>query len=127
MTSGVPCDSIHIDLSDHVPWLEDRKWAYIRMEDRNFGDIPVKRRAEARGVDSPTSAGVVIDAVRCAKVALDRGIGGPLLGPSSYFMKSPPTQFPGDVCRQMVHDFTATQSNATPVVLTTTPGSDHPV
>ncbi|CAN5920299.1 inositol-3-phosphate synthase [soil metagenome] len=100
-------DDIHIGPSDHVPWLEDRKWAYIRMEGRNFGDVPISMELKLEVWDSPNSAGVVIDAVRCAKLALDRGIGGPLLGPSSYFMKSPPAQFTDDVCHRMVEEFIA--------------------
>jgi len=100
-------ENIHIGPSDYVPWLDDRKWAYIRMEGRNFGDVPLNLELKLEVWDSPNSAGVVIDAVRCAKVALDRGIGGPLLGPSSYFMKSPPAQFADDVCHRMVEDFIA--------------------
>ncbi|HUH07633.1 MAG TPA: inositol-3-phosphate synthase [Egibacteraceae bacterium] len=100
-------ENIHVGPSDHVPWLEDRKWAYIRMEGRNFGDVPLNLELKLEVWDSPNSAGVVIDAVRCIKTALDRGIGGPLLGPSSYFMKSPPAQFADDVCRQMVEEFIA--------------------
>ncbi len=86
---GISDRDVHIGPSDHVPWLEDRKWAYIRLEGRNFGDVPLNGRAQARGHDSPNSAGVIIDAVRCAKIGLDRGMGGPLHGPSAYFMKSP--------------------------------------
>ncbi len=107
MGAGIAKDNIHIGPSDHVPWLEDRKWAYIRMEGRNFGDVPLNIELKLEVWDSPNSAGVVIDAVRCAKVALDRGIGGPLLGPSSYFMKSPPAQFADDVCHDMVEEFIA--------------------
>ncbi|MPZ86513.1 MAG: inositol-3-phosphate synthase [Nitriliruptorales bacterium] len=107
MGSSMADDNIHIGPSDHVPWLEDRKWAYIRMEGRNFGDVPLNIELKLEVWDSPNSAGVVIDAVRCAKVALDRGIGGPLLGPSSYFMKSPPAQFADDVCHRMVEEFIA--------------------
>ena len=107
MDEPIAKDNIHIGPSDHVPWLEDRKWAYIRMEGRNFGDVPLNIELKLEVWDSPNSAGVVIDAVRCAKVALDRGIGGPLLGPSSYFMKSPPAQYPDDVCHRMVEEFIA--------------------
>ncbi|MBA3622086.1 MAG: inositol-3-phosphate synthase [Euzebyales bacterium] len=107
MGNGIGRENIHIGPSDHVPWLDDRKWAYIRMEGRNFGDVPLNLELKLEVWDSPNSAGVVIDAIRCAKAALDRGIGGPLLGPSSYFMKSPPAQFADDVCRQMVEDFIA--------------------
>ena len=96
---------IHIGPSDHVPWLEDRKWAMIRLEGRNFGDIPLTIEMKLEVWDSPNSAGVIIDAVRCARLALDRGIGGPLLGPSSYFMKSPPVQFTDEEAHQMVEAF----------------------
>jgi myo-inositol-1-phosphate synthase len=98
-------DDIHIGPSDHVPWLQDRKWAYVRMEGRNFGDVPLNLELKLEVWDSPNSAGVIIDAVRCAKVALDRGIGGPLIGPSAYFMKSPPVQYHDDIAQQMVDDF----------------------
>jgi myo-inositol-1-phosphate synthase len=96
---------VHIGPSDHVEWLEDRKWAYIRLEGRNFGDVPLNVELKLEVWDSPNSAGVIIDAVRCAKVALDRGEGGPVLGPSAYFMKSPPRQFTDEVARQMVEDY----------------------
>ena len=76
-----------------MPWLEDRKWAMIRLEGRNFGDVPLTIEMKLEVWDSPNSAGVIIDAVRCAKIAKDRGIGGPIIGPSAYFMKSPPVQF----------------------------------
>ena len=98
-------DDVHIGPSDHVPWLNDRKWAYIRMEGRNFGDVPINLELKLEVWDSPNSAGVIIDAVRCAKVALDRGIGGPLEGPSAYFMKSPPVQYHDDVAQEMVQAF----------------------
>jgi myo-inositol-1-phosphate synthase len=98
-------DDVHIGPSDHVPWLQDRKWAYIRMEGRNFGDAPLNIELKLEVWDSPNSAGVIIDAVRCAKVALDRGIGGPLVGPSAYFMKSPPVQFHDDEAHDMVAAF----------------------
>jgi myo-inositol-1-phosphate synthase len=98
-------DSIHIGPSDHVPWLEDRKWAMIRLEGRNFGDVPISIEMKLEVWDSPNSAGVVIDAVRCAKLAKDRGIGGPLIGPSAYFMKSPPVQFSDEAAHDMVESF----------------------
>ena len=98
-------DAIHIGPSDHVPWLEDRKWAMIRLEGRNFGDVPISIEMKLEVWDSPNSAGVVIDAVRCAKLALDRGMGGPLIGPSAYFMKSPPVQFSDEAAREMVEAF----------------------
>jgi myo-inositol-1-phosphate synthase len=88
-----------------VPWLDDRKWCYIRVEGRAFGDVPINLELKLEVWDSPNSAGVVIDAVRCAKLALDRGIGGPLLGPASYFMKSPPVQYTDDEARRLVEEF----------------------
>ena len=103
--SHMSADDIHIGPSDHVPWLKDRKWCYIRMEGRNFGDVPLNLELKLEVWDSPNSAGVIIDAVRCAKVALDRGIGGPILGPSAYFMKSPPVQYHDDVAHVMVEAF----------------------
>jgi len=103
----LPADDVHIGPSDHVPWLKDRKWAYIRMEGRNFGDVPLNLELKLEVWDSPNSAGVIIDAVRCAKLALDRGIGGPLLGPSSYFMKSPPVQYHDDEAQRLVEAFAA--------------------
>jgi myo-inositol-1-phosphate synthase len=104
---ALPDDDVHIGPSDHVPWLADRKWAYVRMEGRNFGDVPLNLELKLEVWDSPNSAGVIIDAVRCAKLALDRGIGGPLLGPSAYFMKSPPVQYHDDVAQRMVEEFAA--------------------
>ncbi len=98
-------ENIHIGPSDHVPWLEDRKWAMIRLEGRNFGDVPLTIEMKLEVWDSPNSTGVIIDALRCAKVAKDRGIGGPLIGPSAYFMKSPPVQFSDDMAREMVEEF----------------------
>ncbi len=98
-------DNVYIGPSDYVPWLEDRKWAYIRMEGRTFGDVPLNIELKLEVVDSPNSAGVIIDAVRCAKLALDRGLKGAIEGPSSYFFKSPPIQPPDDVARQMVEAF----------------------
>jgi myo-inositol-1-phosphate synthase len=109
VTSQLPfdigADNIHIGPSDYVAWLTDRKWAFIRLEGRTFGDVPLNAELKLEVWDSPNSAGIVIDAVRCAKLALDRGIAGALIAPSSYFMKSPPEQFPDDVCRRMVEDF----------------------
>ena len=104
LRNGIAPDSVHIGPSDHVPWLLDRKWAYIRLEGRNFGDIPLNVELKLEVHDSPNSAGVVIDALRCAKLALDAGVGGPLLGPSAYFMKSPPVQYPDEQARQMVEE-----------------------
>jgi len=97
--------NVHIGPSDHVAWLEDRKWAYIRLEGRSFGDVPLNIELKLEVVDSPNSAGIVIDAVRCAKLALDNGIGGALEWPSAYFMKSPPVQHPDDECHTQVETF----------------------
>ena len=89
----LPEDDVHVGPSDYVPWLKDQKWCYIHMEGTTFGNVPIKAEVKLEVWDSPNSAGVVIDAVRCAKLALDRGLAGPLVGPSSYFMKTPPQQF----------------------------------
>ena len=105
LDNEMPSSDIHVGPSDHVPWLDDRKWAYIRMEGTTFGDVPLNIELKMEVWDSPNSAGVVIDAVRCCKLALDRGIGGPLEGPAAYFMKSPPTQHTDDEARQMVEAF----------------------
>ena len=102
---GISDRDVHIGPSDHVPWLEDRKWALIRLEGRNFGDVPLTVELKLEVHDSPNSAGVIIDAVRCAKVAMDRGIGGPLEGPSAYFMKSPLIQHHDNDAFDMVEAF----------------------
>jgi len=107
MPYELPPDNVHVGPSDYVPWLTDRKWCYIRMEGTTFGDVPLNLELKLEVWDSPNSAGVVIDAVRCAKVALDRGMKGALVEPSSYFMKSPPKQFKDNVARQKVEDFIA--------------------
>lgn len=98
-------DNVHIGPSDYVAWLTDRKWAYIRMEGRTFGDVPLNLEMKMEVWDSPNSAGVAIDAIRCAKLALDRGISGALFGPAAYFMKSPAIQYHDDVAREMVEQF----------------------
>ena len=98
-------DNVHVGPSDYVPWLTDRKWCYIRMEGTTFGDVPLNVEVKLEVWDSPNSAGVVIDAVRCAKIAMDRGIGGALSEPSSYFMKTPPQQFTDDVARAKTEAF----------------------
>ncbi|MDQ2876459.1 MAG: inositol-3-phosphate synthase [Actinomycetota bacterium] len=109
VTSQIPHEmaraDVHIGPSDHVPWLDDRKWAYVRLEGRSFGDTPLNLEYKLEVWDSPNSAGVIIDAVRAAKIAKDRGIGGPLISPSSYFMKSPPEQFSDDDARDAVERF----------------------
>lgn len=96
---------VHIGPSDYVAWLDDRKWAFVRLEGRNFGNAPVSLEYKLEVWDSPNSAGVIIDAVRAAKIGMDRGIGGPLLAPSAYFMKSPPEQMADDKAKQAVEDF----------------------
>jgi len=109
VTSQIPHEmeraSVHIGPSDYVPWLDDRKWAYVRLEGRAFGDVPLNLEYKLEVWDSPNSAGVIIDAVRAAKIAKDRGIGGPILSASSYFMKSPPEQYADDVAREAVEKF----------------------
>ncbi len=98
-------DNVYIGPSDYVAWLKDRKWAYIRMEGRAFGDVPLNIELKLEVWDSPNSAGVVIDAIRCAKLALDNKLSGALIEPSSYFMKSPPVQYPDYICREKVEKF----------------------
>ncbi len=97
--------NVHVGPSDYVPWLTDRKWCHIRMEGTTFGNVPLNLETKLEVWDSPNSAGVVIDAIRCAKLGLDRGISGPMLGPSSYFMKTPPKQFRDDIAREMTDAF----------------------
>ena len=100
-------DDIHVGPSDYVPWLKDRKFCHIRMEGRTFGDVPLNLELKLEVWDSPNSAGVIIDAIRCCKLALDRGLKGALVAPSAYFMKSPPIQYTDDKARQMVEEFIA--------------------
>src|SRR5438067_13112694 len=100
-------ENVHVGPSDYVPWLGDRKWAYIRLEGRSFGDVPLHVELKLEVWDSPNSAGVVIDAIRCCKLGLDRKLGGALEGPSSYFMKSPPTQVTDGVAHQLTEAFIA--------------------
>ena len=100
-------DDIHVGPSDYVPWLLDRKFCHIRMEGRTFGDVPLNLELKLEVWDSPNSAGVVIDAIRCCKLALDKGIKGALIGPAAYFMKSPPVQLSDDEARRSVEDFIA--------------------
>lgn len=111
VTSQLPYDlgpdNVHVGPSDYVPWLTDRKWCHIRIEGRAFGDVPLNMELKLEVWDSPNSAGVVIDAVRCAKLAMDRGQGGPLNVPSSYFMKSPPVQYNDDEAHRLVEEFIA--------------------
>ncbi|MDR7358450.1 myo-inositol-1-phosphate synthase [Paeniglutamicibacter sulfureus] len=104
-TAVLEADDVHIGPSDYVAWLDDRKWAFVRLEGRNFGDAPVSLEYKLEVWDSPNSAGVIIDAVRAAKIALDRGIGGPILSASSYFMKSPPEQYNDDIAKEKVEAF----------------------
>ncbi|MBB5626411.1 myo-inositol-1-phosphate synthase [Sphaerisporangium krabiense] len=109
VTSQIPHEmgkaDVHIGPSDHVPWLDDRKWAYVRLEGKSFGDTPLNLEYKLEVWDSPNSAGVIIDAIRAAKIAMDRGIGGPILSASSYFMKSPPEQYSDDEARDAVEKF----------------------
>jgi myo-inositol-1-phosphate synthase len=101
----LPAADVHVGPSDFVPWLTDRKWAHIRLEGTTFGGVPLNVELKLEVWDSPNSAGIVIDAVRCAKIGLDRGIGGALIGPSSYFMKSPPQQFTDHEARELAQAF----------------------
>ena len=109
LTSQLPYDmgedNVHIGPSDYVPWLADRKWAYIRLEGRTFGDVPLNAELKLEVWDSPNSAGVVVDAIRCCKLAMDRSWVGPLIAPSAYFMKSPPVQYTDSQAHDMVEAF----------------------
>jgi myo-inositol-1-phosphate synthase len=111
VTSQIPHEmakaDVHIGPSDHVPWLGDKKLAFVRLEGKTFGDVPLNLEYKLEVWDSPNSAGVIMDALRAAKIAKDRGIGGPVISASSYFMKSPPEQFGDDVCRDLVEKFIA--------------------
>ncbi|MFM8322633.1 MAG: inositol-3-phosphate synthase [Chloroflexota bacterium] len=107
----LPADDVHVGPSDYVPWLTDRKWCYIRMEGTTFGEVPLNAECKLEVWDSPNSAGVMIDAIRCAKIGLDRKLAGPLIGPSSYFFKTPPKQFKDEVCRQMVEAYVRGEEN----------------
>jgi myo-inositol-1-phosphate synthase len=98
-------DNVYIGPSDYVPWLTDRKWAHIRLEGNSFGDVPLNIELKLEVWDSPNSAGIIIDAVRCAKLGLDRGLSGTLEAPASYFMKSPPIQHPDDIARNILEQF----------------------
>ena len=101
----LPESDIHVGPSDYVPWLSDRKWCYVRMEGTTFGEVPLNLEAKLEVWDSPNSAGVIIDAVRCVKLGLDRGLSGPLIAPASYFMKTPPKQFKDELCREMTEAY----------------------
>ena len=101
----LPPENVHVGPSDYVPWLTDRKWCYVRMEGTTFGEVPLNLEAKLEVWDSPNSAGVIIDAVRCAKLALERGLSGPIIGPSSYFMKTPPKQFKDEIAREMTEAY----------------------
>jgi myo-inositol-1-phosphate synthase len=112
MGHELPADDVYIGPSDYVPWLTDRKWAHIRLEGEAFGDVPLTIEAKLEVWDSPNSAGIVIDAVRCCKLALNHGLGGPIVGASAYLMKSPPEQHPDPVARDMVETFIAEYGGA---------------
>jgi myo-inositol-1-phosphate synthase len=115
-------DDIHIGPSDYVPWLKDRKICYIRMEGRTFGDVPLNLELKLEVWDSPNSAGVVIDAIRCCKLALDRGLGGAIIAPSAYFMKSPPIQYTDEQARIMTEEFISGQLPQESVIPASIPG-----
>jgi myo-inositol-1-phosphate synthase len=112
LNEELPADDVYIGPSDYVPWLTDRKWAHIRLEGEAFGDVPLTFEGKLEVWDSPNSAGIVIDAVRCCKLALNHGIGGALVGPSAYLMKSPPEQHPDPVARDMTEEFIASYAGA---------------
>jgi len=105
LTHDLGAKNVHIGPSDHVAWLDDRKWAYVRLEGRAFGDVPLSMEYKLEVWDSPNSAGIIIDALRACKIAMDRGIGGPIISASSYLMKSPPVQMPDDLGRAQVEAF----------------------
>ncbi len=107
LNHSIDRENVHIGPSDYVAWLDDRKWAYIRLEGREFGDVPMSLEFKLEVWDSPNSAGIVIDAIRCCRLAMDRGMSGALIGPSAYFMKSPPVQYSDEEARRMVEDFIA--------------------
>ena len=112
LNDDIAKEDVHIGPSDYVPWLTDRKWAHIRLEGTGFGEVPINIELKLEVWDSPNSAGIVIDAVRCAKIAMDRGIGGTLEGPSSYFMKSPPIQHPDSVAHDLTEGFITGENSA---------------
>ncbi len=112
-THQLDARNIHVGPSDYIEWLDDRKWCYIRMEGTTFGDVPLNMEVKLEVWDSPNSAGVIIDAVRCAKLGLDRGLSGALVAPSAYFKKSPPVQYTDDVAHRLVEDFIAGKNNDT--------------
>jgi myo-inositol-1-phosphate synthase len=117
----LPPDDIHVGPSDYVPWLADRKFCYIRMEGRTFGDVPLNLEMKLEVWDSPNSAGVVIDAIRCCKLAIDRGIAGTIVAPSAYFMKSPPIQYSDDEARRRVEEFITGLEQQSPINLPDVP------
>jgi myo-inositol-1-phosphate synthase len=110
-------DNIHIGPSDYVPWLADRKFCYLKMEGRTFGDVPLNLELKLEVWDSPNSAGVVIDAIRCCKLAMDRGLSGAIVGPSAYFMKSPPIQYSDEEARLRTEAFVAGEAQEGPISL----------
>jgi myo-inositol-1-phosphate synthase len=112
MGTELPAEDVHVGPSDYVPWLGDRKWAHIRLEGEAFGDVPLTAELKLEVWDSPNSAGIVTDAVRCCKLALNHGLGGPLEGPSAYLMKSPPKQVPDPIAREQIETFIADHSGA---------------
>ena len=112
MGHELPADDVHVGPSDYVPWLTDRKWAHIRVEGEAFGGVPLNAELKLEVWDSPNSAGIVTDAVRCCKLAMNHGVGGPLEGPSSYLMKSPPVQVPDDEARDDTERFIAEHGGA---------------
>jgi myo-inositol-1-phosphate synthase len=126
MDHELPAGDIHVGPSDYVPWLTDRKWAHIRVEGQAFGDVPLNLELKLEVWDSPNSAGIVIDAVRCCKLALNNGVGGQLDGPSSYLMKSPHNQRPDNLAREETEKFIAKHKNGGPPTPTRPKGRAAP-
>jgi myo-inositol-1-phosphate synthase len=116
-------ENVHVGPSDYVPWQLDNKLCFLRIESRHFGDVPTSLECRLSVEDSPNSAGVVIDAIRCCKLALDHGISGALFGPASYFMKSPPNQYPDDECRRRTEEFIAGEAQQGPITLPSKPAA----
>lgn len=110
MITDLPAHDIHVGPSDWVPWLEDRKFAFVRVEGTTFGGVPIQIEYKLEVWDSPNSAGIVIDAIRAAKIGLDRGVSGPIESAAAYFMKSPPVQHPDDAARALLEDFISQNS-----------------
>jgi myo-inositol-1-phosphate synthase len=126
MGHELPADDVHVGPSDYVPWLTDRKWAHIRLEGQAFGDVPLQAELKLEVWDSPNSAGIVTDAVRCCKLAMNHGVAGQLDGPSSYLMKSPHNQRPDDEAREQTEEFIQKYARLTKAAKQAKAGEDAP-